>query len=430
MGRAQLTLVLSLFVAACDPRVTQLGTQGGLGGAGGGSRGDQTADCRAYIACYEKTGGTKGSLNPTFGLNGTCWMSGAEPADQCATACTTSLARLLELNPTVAECGAPPPVDGGTCAQSRPIKLVVLMDQSGSMCVTDPPGSQVRAGFCQLLTPPAGITEPARVRGLTRLLNNLSMRPDVSVSLIPFEASVGNVYPAAGSNRFVPPNDPGLMTALGALQGQLGQATDFEGALDYALKVISDDIAQQKAADGGISKLAATRYAVLLITDGTPFPRCSGNDALASYANSFFPDGIWPDSPGAGSYCNDADGGVSAMDNFVPGTDRNQNAALLAKVSQILALTNQGAAGITFNTQLLFNAQRVSACGPICQDIYGVHPEVPTAQYPQAALSVARWTLNQMAIRGAGTYSEALDDFGISMLPTALGAFAPDPACP
>ncbi len=58
---------------------------------------------------------------------------------------------------------------------------------------------------------------------------------------------------------------------------------------------------------------------------------------------------------------------------------------------------------------LLFNQAAVQACGPICQDIYGVYPNTPQSQYPAAAHKVAEWLLTQVALRGNGVYQEFLD---------------------
>ena len=68
-------------------------------------------------------------------------------------------------------CSSPPNPNG------FPVKVVLIVDQSGSMCVSDPPGSQEVGGFCQqiasLVVPP-GITEPARVRALRRLITQFT----------------------------------------------------------------------------------------------------------------------------------------------------------------------------------------------------------------------------------------------------------------
>lgn len=425
MGRAQRVVLVSVFLTGCGLRVTEVGSQGlGSGGSGGGGSVAQAPECAKYVDCYEHTGGTPGALNATYGPTGTCWSSGSAAAASCVTACQESLVASLQAFPHAVECGG---TDAGTACVKRPIKLMLLLDQSGSMCITDPPGSQQTMGICEMIAStivPPSVTEPARVKAVKKLIQALQARADVSLSIVPFNTAVMGPYPQAG---FTATTDPGLMLLVSTLQSQLGSGTDFEGALSHVYTTISADIAQQKATDAGTGQLGATDYVVLLVTDGTPFPRCSANDALATYANSLMPSGIWPDSPGAGSACNDPLANPGLV-NFTPGTDRNQTSALIAQVAALRAL--QGPHAIRFNTQLLFNTQNIQQCGPICQDIYGTYPEVPSAQYPQAALTVARYTLQQLTLAGGGTYGEALDNLGIAAFATALPNFVLDPACP
>ena len=53
----------------------------------------QSTECKDYVACYEKTGGTKGSLDTTYGASGTCWSTGVQTtADSCTATCKSSLA--------------------------------------------------------------------------------------------------------------------------------------------------------------------------------------------------------------------------------------------------------------------------------------------------------------------------------------------------
>ncbi|GEM_PF-3178734 len=418
MGRTLTLVVLSIAVQGCDLRLTQLGSLGQGGAGGGGVPLAQSPACAKYVGCYEATGGVKNSLDPSYGPQGSCWSSGQAASVACGEACAVGLDELRLQHPNEAACGGTPGVDAG-CPIALKLKVVVLLDQSGSMCVTDPPGSQGgAAGFCQSIIPPAGVTEPARVRALKALMTRLGTR-GARVSLIPFAGAPQGIHPASG---FTSPSDAALLTAIAGLQGQLGKATDMQSALDAALQVVTEDIAALKTTPAGTSELAQTHYGVLLISDGTPFPRCSADDALPTYADSTMPGGIWPDSPGAGSYCNDPDGGSNG--------DRNQNAALFARVTQLVGLKSQGAAQVRFNAQLLFNAQRITECGPICQDLYGTYAEVPAAQQPQAALTVARYTLQQLASKGSGSYAEALDDFGISTLPSTLPNTSFDPVCP
>lgn len=318
-----------------------------------------------------------------------------------------------------------------------PVKVVLVVDQSGSMCVSDPPGSQEVGGFCQqiasLVVPP-GVTEPARVRALKRLLQQFATQPNVSVSLVPFETNVKNPFPASTASmtsRFTRADNPGLLTSLQNLQSQLGKGTDYQGALAYAYTVIADDIAlltQSKP-----ESLPRTRYVVVFLTDGTPYPRCAGNDPanqadlIANYASPDRPELLWADSSGSGDFCNLIDpppcmpGDSSCIPGFVSGTDRNQNYQLFSYVDQLMELRDAYNIGdIRLHTVLLFNEDAVRNCGPICQDIYGTYPQVPPAQYPAAAKKIATWTLQQLAQRGNGVYQEFVGAAGVQAI--GLGA--------
>jgi hypothetical protein len=102
--------------------------------------------------------------------------------------------------------------------------------------VSDPPGAQEGSGFCQqvAVVVPPGVTEPARVRALRRLVDQFRQQPNVQISIVPFETNVKNVWPpAATGNRFARP-DGSLDTYIGGLQSQLGKGTDYQGAVSYA----------------------------------------------------------------------------------------------------------------------------------------------------------------------------------------------------
>ncbi len=304
-----------------------------------------------------------------------------------------------------------------------PVKVVLIVDQSGSMCVSDPPGSQQSSGFCEMYAVvPPGVTQPARVRALTNLLTQFQAQPNVRVALVPFETNVKGVWPQAsgtGAARFARP-DPSLSSRITTLQAELGKGTDYQGALSAAYSLIASDIndVQQTAPE----QLPRTRYVVVFLTDGTPFPRCSGNDNLSQYADADHPELTWADSQGAGDFCNVLD--PQSRDNitgFVVGTDRNQNYQLFSYVDQLMELKSQYNIGdLRLHTVLLMNEEAVRACGPICQDLYGAYPNTPPAQYPQAAKKIARWLLTQFAQRGNGVFQEFDDFSGLAQL--SLGA--------
>ncbi len=154
--------------------------------------------------------------------------------------------------------------------------------------------------------------------------------------------------------------------------------------------------------------LPRTRYVVVFLTDGTPFPRCSANDNLPQYAGPTNPELAWEDSVGAGDFCNTIDPtDPDAITGFVKGTDRNQNYQLFSYVDQLMELRSSHNIGdIRLHTVLLFNKAAVTACGMICEDIYGQYPGVAPANYTDAAHTIAQWTLTRMAERGNGVFQE------------------------
>ncbi len=314
-----------------------------------------------------------------------------------------------------------------------PVKVVFIVDQSGSMCVSDPPGSQQSSGFCEMYAVvPPGITQPARVRALNLLLDQFATAPNVEVALVPFETNVppSSVWPqatGAGASRFARP-DGSLRARVNGLQAELGKGTDYQGALAYTYSLIASDIDQVNRNNPEL--LPRTRYVVVFLTDGVPFPRCSANDNLQQYADDLNPDLTWADAQGAGDFCNLIDPqDPDAITGFVAGTDRNQNYQLFSYVDQLMELKLQYNIGdIRLHSVLLFNTEAVRACGPICQDLYGRYVRypgggaapVPVADGPTAAHNIARWVLQQLALRGNGVYQEFNDFYGIGQL--SLGA--------
>ena len=66
----------------------------------GSSTSAQSKECKDYITCFEKTGGTKGAQDTTYGPSGTCWSTGVvATADSCTAACKAANAALKTSNP-------------------------------------------------------------------------------------------------------------------------------------------------------------------------------------------------------------------------------------------------------------------------------------------------------------------------------------------
>jgi hypothetical protein len=51
-------------------------------------------DCRQYVLCSYKTGVTAGSLDSTYGANGSCWQT-SSTADKCTADCMSFNAALV-----------------------------------------------------------------------------------------------------------------------------------------------------------------------------------------------------------------------------------------------------------------------------------------------------------------------------------------------
>lgn len=313
-------------------------------------------------------------------------------------------------------CTSPPDPSG------FPVKVVLIVDQSGSMCVSDPPGSQESSGFCEMYAHvPPGVTKPGRVLAINRLLEQFRNQPNVQVALVPFETNVKGVWPlaTAGGQHFARPNDD-LTTRVDTLQAELGKGTDYQGALATAYGIVASDINATSLATPDL--LPRTRYIVVFLTDGTPFPRCAAEDDLTQYADDLHPDLLWADSYGAGDFCDQIEPtDPDAITGFVRGTDRNQNYQLFSYVNQLMDLKKFYNIGdIRLNTVLLFNEEAVRECGPICQDLYGQYVRwpgpVPVADGPAAAKNIARWLLKKLADLGNGVYQEYNDFGGIGVL--------------
>jgi len=297
-------------------------------------------------------------------------------------------------------CTNPPDVTG------FPVKVVFLIDSSGSMCVSDGPGSQASPGFCEDIGTELrqqGVTTPGRVRALQSLMARFAKQENVSVALVPFESKISNAYPAFSETRpnFVPASDGELHARIADLHNHLGKGTDYQGALADAYLRIETDIWRTVAA-GGRAQLPRTKYVVILLTDGSPYPRCTSNDADLGanvYATADQPWGIWRDNPA--TFCNA--GSTVDVPGYRSGTDRNQNFQLFDAADQLLTLKDTYQVGeVRLHTVLLFNEAAVALCDEAC--LSSLYNGMPSAE---DARRVARWTLTELATRhGDGTFQE------------------------
>ncbi|WP_224242071.1 vWA domain-containing protein [Hyalangium gracile] len=150
----------------------------------------------------------------------------------------------------------------GTNEVLRPIKIVVAMDASQSMKVTDPDGQRALA--------------------LIELLDNLPTDPEVFVAVVLFAGSTTAFLTkdANGMDGFA------QVSSLTDTQKQLmtrtllnfinpdtspnRDSTDFVKPLADIYSLINADIARSRAEPGGAQALAQARYNVIFLSDGHP----------------------------------------------------------------------------------------------------------------------------------------------------------------
>ena len=59
----------------------------------------QSKACALYVACYEATGGTPGSLDSSYGKQGTCWQFSSSVSQSCTAACRSAIDSLRSAFP-------------------------------------------------------------------------------------------------------------------------------------------------------------------------------------------------------------------------------------------------------------------------------------------------------------------------------------------
>lgn len=99
MTRFAFPFLLGAFVLGGDWCATSPGNEFCLFKLCPGRTNGQTAACKAFVACFEKTnggsgGGSVGSLDSTFGPEGTCWNSSPAAVDACNSSCLQALSSM------------------------------------------------------------------------------------------------------------------------------------------------------------------------------------------------------------------------------------------------------------------------------------------------------------------------------------------------
>jgi hypothetical protein len=147
----------------------------------------------------------------------------------------------------------------------RPIKIIVAMDASQSMGVTDPDGTRATA--------------------VVGLLDSLPQDPEVSIAVILFAGSTTAYLTQSGTppalqDGFVQVQSldaqarlrlyERILTFTAPGTGPNRDATDFVKPLSDIYALINRDIAASRLQPGGAQALAQARYSVIFLSDGQP----------------------------------------------------------------------------------------------------------------------------------------------------------------
>ena len=279
----------------------------------------------------------------------------------CAGACTD------------AQLGVPPPdavaaadnaltVNGSYCTQKAadavfPVKIIFLIDLSNSMCYSDPASGVCSPLRCDSTNAGQSAQPPRRMQAVQEVLKRYANNTAVSYSVIAFSAGI-EVYPF-DTNKQTFTRDENLLN-LSRLR-DVDSVTDYQGALSRAATLMQDDIlATQKSSR---SELPRTKYAVLFLTDGTPFPHCSKADPTHNQP---------PDLPGCDlgnpdtcTICQRG-GGVAGFPGLMKGDDYNEPYQLVQIVDGMHKFADAHSVGeFKFHAAQL-KVDNAAICCPLC----------------------------------------------------------------
>lgn len=237
-------------------------------------------------------------------------------------------------------CTAPPD------AVTFPVKILFLLDQSASLQCTD--------------------SENRRFGALRTVVDELLPLPNVSLGFVGFSSWSRQQTFTRNRDDIAPFLDPA---------GGLGPATDYQGALATASRMLEQDMVA-----AGPAERARTRYVVVFMSDGSAEPRCRAGceDDFRACANNNDDDGdgltdaadpdcadiddrsLRPDS--LYGVCNTRqeipDGVYVDMQGVCPAY--NQPDQIRQRIADVLALRDAYSVGdIQLNTVLLFSPQDV-----------------------------------------------------------------------
>jgi hypothetical protein len=277
-------------------------------------------------------------------LSGACTTAELQPVDDIE---TNVVDNLLVLEGEV--CTQPPR------ATDFPVKILFIIDGSGSMQFVDNPTQRARAVEEVILRTRAN---PAVSYAIIRFnaTDSVLTKPDA-------EITASNPAGVDLSGAFT--RDPAvLQTAVEGLR-EADSVTDYQGALSAAFQVLFQDMITASPAE-----LGRTKYVVMFLSDGDPFPDCCSDESLAAGLCA-------PTQQIISTLCTDPNR-VRSNPNQLPflsgGQDYNQPYQIYAATQDIMDLAESFAVGeLRIHTAFLFDPSLVGMLGPNgCYDIGGV----------------------------------------------------------
>ncbi|HJL39822.1 MAG TPA: VWA domain-containing protein [Myxococcales bacterium LLY-WYZ-16_1] len=260
-----------------------------------------------------------------------------------------------------------------------PTKILFLIDGSGSMQFVDP------------FTRRALAVEEAILR--------LSANPSVEFAIVRFNESdavltkpesqitTADPFGVDLSGAFTRSNAV-LADAVRELQ-EADSVTDYQGALSTAFLILAQDMIDSPPAE-----LARTKYVVLFLSDGDPFPTCCSDESAAQ--------GLCTQERNI-PFCDDPDA-IRANPTQLPfleaGQDYNQPYQIFDVIQDIMELAeNFGVGELRINTAFLFDPTLVDDVNPAtgCFEIAGVNFVCPED---------ARELLGRIAEIGQGVFRD------------------------
>ncbi len=286
-----------------------------------------------------------------------------------------------------------------------PVKIMFIVDSSGSMQQTDEGDNRVEA-----------------VRQVVRSYAN---QPNVFFSIIKYNGRITDLTEATGFTDQLTGNEPEVFGTEGLLEAD--SMTDYQGALAKAYTVLLEDMMATVSDDegGGLAQLARTKYVVIFFSDGTPDPVCYGCVTEPPNHPRYLPE--CPDRHDAyGPPCCNDDLHVvcTLMDELVldmtaatddmftaleGGTDYNHNYQIFQLVDELMELKDAFHVGdLRLHTAFLY-----------CRDQFG-NPTSALCAAAEEAYNLdpdrGRALLREMASRGNGTFRDFTSGQAINFL--------------